>query len=116
MDVGATFRHVHTWRDDAGVRVDLTGYTANMQVRTSRGTLSMMLMDLPSTALRLQEDVDADGSMLGVVVIQIAPSLQDIPSYVKSGYYDLVLTSPAGIRTRLLEGAFVFNAMTTEVV
>jgi hypothetical protein len=115
MDVGATFRFLYTWRDDKGFRVDLDGYTARMQIRASRGIMGILLADLPTSTIRLQEDRDAEGGVLGVICVLVPPRMADIPFYAKSGYYDLVLTAPDGTVSRVLEGAIVFNAMTTDM-
>ena len=43
MEQGATFSKVFTCRDAAGVLVDLTGYTARMQVRATYASPTTLL-------------------------------------------------------------------------
>ena len=99
----ATFTQLFTWLAGAccgatgsqPAPVDLTGYTAAMQIRP---------YPLSSTVL-----YDASGDItLGGTTGQIALSISaaDTATFTWwSAVYDLVLTSPAGYATRLLSGA-----------
>lgn len=105
INQGATFTKVFTWlagtccgQGTAGAQpqpVDLTGYTAAMQIRA---------YPLSSTIL-----FDASGDLVlggtaGTITLSIAASVTETFTWW-NGVYDLLLTSPAGVVTRLLQGS-----------
>jgi hypothetical protein len=106
---GATFSRTLTWRDAAGALVDLTGYSAKMQVRAAYGAAEALL-DL---------NTDNSGVVLGgpAGTIQIlaadeqtaaitVPDTGDIPPKLFA-VYDLVLVAPDGSVARKLQGQFI---------
>jgi hypothetical protein len=104
---GATFTRTMTWSID-GVPVDLSDYTAAMQVKAtySSPTALVTLTSDPVAGITL-------GGTTGVVTIVIdAEDTSDLPAgtYV----YDLEMTGPDGV-TRLLEGQFVVTPEVTTV-
>ncbi len=92
---GETFTRVITWKDSAGVLVNLTGYTAKLQLRD---TVSATVVD---------EFTDTTGLALGGIAGTItwtmtATETAALP--VGSLAYDLRLTSGASVVTYLLAG------------
>lgn len=99
----ATYLKVFTWLAPppnpsavgaAPTPVDLTGYTAQMQIRA---------YPLSSTVLF---DASADlvlGGTAGTITLTITPA-QTAGFTWWQGVYDLILTAPGGAVTRLLEG------------
>jgi hypothetical protein len=98
VEKGATFKMVLTWNDSNNVPVNLTGYTARMQVRKTVND-SVKLLDLTT-----ENGAIVLGGALGTITITgLATDTAAIASGIKSGVYDLELVSGAVV-TRLLEG------------
>lgn len=98
---GANFSAVLTWRNEAGVLVDLTGYTAEMDVRTTRADTGTELLTLTTANGRI-----ALGGVAGTIALTATAAVITALT-AQTGWYDLVLTSGAGTVTRLVEGVFV---------
>jgi len=99
IEAGATFRRQISYKDAAGVAIDLTGYTAAMQIRAA------ITDALPAVDL-----TDANGGLvlggaLGTVDIYITSIATDALTFT-NGVYDLELTDAGGTGdvTRILEG------------
>ena len=105
-DQGATFARVVTWKDDTGTPVNLTGYSARMQVRQRYVSTSTVLsLTSPSSGITL-------GTTNGQ--IQINVSATTMAGISAGDYrYDLELVSGGGIVTRLLMGSFTVRAEVT---
>ncbi len=94
---GATYSRVLTWRDSSSVLVNLTGYTAEMDVRTSS-------RDLVVTLTTANGRISLGGSA-GTITLTL--SATETAALAPGCYlYDLLLTSGGGVVTRLVEGAF----------
>ena len=104
-DQGATFSRVITWLDSTGVPVNLTSYTARMQVRAT--------VDAASTIFSLTSPSNITlGGSAGTITIVISAATTAAATagdYV----YDLELVSSSGIVTRLIQGCFVLDAEVT---
>ena len=101
---GETFDRTVTWKID-DVAVNLTGYTARMQIRKHTTSASAAVSLTSSSGLTL-------GGAAGTVQIVIsatATAALDPGRYV----YDLELVSSGGVVTRVLEGSIVFTAEVT---
>jgi len=97
---GATLDLTFTWKDSAGVLVNLTGYTARLQVRESVDAAAFLL-ELTTTL------VSGSGIVLGGAAgtIQLVAPATSTDDYTwDEGVYDLELVSGAGVVTRLLQG------------
>lgn len=115
VDQGTTFRKTITWKDSSSTPVNLTGYTARMQVRasfTSSGTIASLTTSNGGITL---------GGAAGTVALYIsatdtaafstASPSQFADAFV--GVYDLELVSASGDVTRLLHGDFIVNPEVT---
>ncbi len=92
---GETFTRVITWKDSAGVLVNLTGYTAKLQLRDTQ-TNTVVDEFTESTGLAL-------GGVLGTITwTMTATETAALP--VGSLAYDLRLTSGTSVVTYLLAG------------
>lgn len=111
VNQGATYQKQFTWLATAccgaagaePAPVDLTGYTANMQIRA---------FPLAATVLY---DASADivlGGIAGTIVLTI-PSTDTENFTWWSGVYDMILTSPGGVVTRVLQGTVLVSAGVT---
>lgn len=94
-DEGATFSRIATWYSAPNTPVNLTGYTAKMEIRTST--------DAPTVTLELST---ANGRIsLGGAAGTITLTAQAADMNFSGRYvYDLELTSGGGAVTRLAMG------------
>lgn len=93
---GATYQHTFTYTDADGNIVDLTGYTAKMQVRASIDALTTLY---DSTTL---SDFTVSGP-IGQVTLVI-PSATTTGWTWRYGVYDIEIVAGDGKVTRLVKG------------
>lgn len=106
MDQGATFSRAITWQDSQAVPVNLTGYTARMQVRDE--------VDSSTSALSLTTENSriSLGGTAGTITLLV--SATDTAAVAAGEYvYDLELVSGSGTVTRLIQGCFTVDAEVT---
>lgn len=106
-DQGATFTRTVTWLDANSQPVDLTGYSARMQVRQRYVSTStvLSLTSTPAAGITL-------GTTNGQITIQV--SATSTAAVAAGEYrYDLELVSGSGVVTRLLMGSFTVRAEVT---
>jgi hypothetical protein len=96
IEQGATFEKTVTWKDSDGNAVDLTGYTARMQIRRSKSSTTTILSITTDDAITL-------GGTAGTVAISI-PAATTATFTFRRAVYDLELVSGGGVVYRLLEG------------
>jgi hypothetical protein len=105
IEQGATYSQVITYKDN-GVAVNLTGYTARMQVRATLESAST-LVELTTANSRI-----ALGGTAGTITLTI--SATDTAALTAGrGVYDLELVSGSGIVTRLLQGVATISRNVT---
>lgn len=97
IEQGATFRMSLIWKDSVGVPVNLTGYTARMQVRRSYSD-SVVQLNLTTE----NGSITLGGSAGTIEVVGAATATDDTAG--GKGVYDLELMSSSGVVTRLVEG------------
>jgi hypothetical protein len=115
VDQGSTFRKTITWKDSSNTVVNLTGYTARMQVRptysSASATVSLTTANggvvLGGTSGTIQLYISATAT----AAIPTASPSQFSDAFI--GVYDLELVSPSGDVTRLLNGDFVVTPEVT---
>lgn len=96
IEQGATFELSIVWKDDAGTPIDITGYSARMQIRKTYD-------DAP--IISLTSNVGGGivlGGVSGTIDITIGASVTDDITILR-GKYDLELEL-AGVVTRLIQG------------
>ena len=96
VEQGATFSKRLVWRDKNKRPVNLTGYTAKMQVRASASS-PVVIFELSTANGRI--------SFPGAGVVQLDISASDTDT-IGAGVYDLKLYAPAGQEIRFIEGKF----------
>jgi hypothetical protein len=107
MEQGATFQHQLTWQDAALDPINVTGYTAQMQLRTTEEAA-----DPPALTLTTENNRITLGGAAGTITLLVTAAdtaLLAAGSYV----YDLELISGAGFVTRLIEGAVTVDREVT---
>jgi len=93
---GATWSLALTWNDDGGDPINLTGYTARMQVRPSYDASTTVLSLTNGSGLTL-------GGAAGTVTLRVEAATTTTVS-AATYVYDLELQSGGGEVTRLVEG------------
>ena len=102
---GVTFQRSITATDSEGDALDLTGYTARMQVRRDIGSATVLI------SLTTENGRITLGGDQGTVDLEI--SAADTSSIPRPGVYDLEIISSGGIVTRLLKGKFELDPEVT---
>jgi len=102
---GATFSSVLTWKDENGNPINVTGYAAQMQVRSKPCTDAILTLSNTNGKIAL-------GGALGTITLTLAASETDD---LKPGtyIYDLEM-SQSGTVTRLIEGSFTVSPEVTK--
>jgi hypothetical protein len=105
IEQGATFSESMVYKDQ-GVAINLTGYTARMQVRSTLESASTVV-ELTTANGRI-----ALGGTAGTITLTI--SATDTAALTSGrGVYDLELVSGSGIVTRLLQGVCTISRNVT---
>lgn len=84
------------WKDSNGSPINLTGYTARMQVRPNVD--SEVLLELSTTNGRI-----VITPLTGTITLNFTPA-NTVGTYWTKGKYDLEMTSGNGFVTRLIKG------------
>jgi len=106
IEQGATFNPLLTWRDSEQTPIDLSGYTARLQVRK--------FYNSPSVILELT--TENGGITLGgsAGTIQLYMSDTDTSQLaLLNGVYDLEVESATGIVYRVLQGSVLVSQEVT---
>ena len=105
VEQGATYSQVITYKE-AGVAINLTGYTARLQVRSTLESASTVV-ELTTANGRI-----VLGGAAGTITLTI--SATDTAALTAGrGVYDLELVSGSGIVTRLLQGVATISRNVT---
>lgn len=104
-DQGSTFTRTLTYKDNAGNPINLTGYSAKMQVRTATDATSVLL-ELSTANGRITL-----GGVLGTISLNAPASAMNFAGGVY--VYDLELTSGSTV-TRVVMGSFTNRAEVTQ--
>lgn len=102
---GATFSRVITWKDESETLVNLTGYTARMQIRQRIGGDTLIALTTENSRIAL-------GGTAGTITLNV--SATDTAALTMDGVYDLELVSAAGVVTRLLQGSVTLSKEVTK--
>lgn len=105
IEQGANFLKTITWKDSGGTPINLTGFTARMQIRKS-----------VSAAATLADLTTSNGGItLGGVAgtITLALTAAQTGAMTSGGVYDLEIVNGAGFVSRILQGAVLFSKEVT---
>ena len=105
IEQGATFSQLVTYKE-SGVAVNLTGYTARMQVRSTLESATSVV-ELTTANGRI-----ALGGAAGTITLTISAT-DSAALTAGRGVYDLELVSGSGIVTRLLQGVATISRNVT---
>ena len=105
IEKGATFSKTFTWKNPDGSAINLTGYTARMQVRQSKKASSTLL------SLTTENSRITLGGAAGTIVLTITATDTAAISWA-TGVYDLEMITGSTVK-RLLEGAVTVSEEVT---
>lgn len=97
IEQGATLLKPIVWKDSTGAPVNLSGYTARMQVRQSVASTDVLL-EMSTTNGKI-----SIAPSTGTITLIFSATTTAAITW-KRGKYDLELTSSDGTVTRLIEG------------
>lgn len=97
IEQGATYNQPLVWKDSSGTTVNVTGYTARMQIRKTVDATTIIL-----TLTTENGRITVGGSNGLITLLVSATDTAALTSFC--GVYDLEVISPTGVVTRLLEG------------
>jgi len=106
VDQNATFSFIVEYKDNDGLPIDLTGSTAKMQVRDTKGG-SRLAFSLTSPAGGI-----VITPLLGKLTIKITPTQTNKLFYPKSSY-DIMVTDSNANKIKLLEGFITLSRSVT---
>lgn len=95
LEQGSDFTTTLTYKDEDDAAIDLTSYTANLRVAVDHDTSPDFTLT-ESSGLTL-------GGTAGTIVVTITDTQVDALTW-KQGWYDLVIISAAGLKTRIMQG------------
>jgi hypothetical protein len=104
IEQGATFTMSLTWKDSTGSPVNITGYTARMQVRTNYEAEDTLVSLVSPTNITL-------GGALGTIAVTIAATATQ-SLQLDEAVYDLELVNGATV-TRLIQGRAIISREVT---
>lgn len=106
IEQGATFYQEIVWKDSAGEVIDLTDYTARMQIRRNKQSTT------PLISLTTENGRITIEAANGKVILEVdADDTADFTQFC--GVYDLELISSTGFVTRLMEGGVTISREVT---
>jgi hypothetical protein len=106
VDQNATFSFILEYKDDDGNAIDLTGASAKMQVRDTKGGAKLAVtLTSPSGGIVIDQ-------LNGKLTIKMTPTQTNKLFYPKSSY-DLMVVDSNGNKIKLLEGFMTLNRSVT---
>ena len=106
VDQNATFSFIVEYKDNNGLPIDLTGSTAKMQVRDTKGG-SKLAFSLTSPAGGITIT-----PLLGKLTIKMTPTQTNKLFYPKSSY-DIMVTDSNANKIKLVEGFITLSRSVT---
>ena len=106
VDQNTTFTFVVEYKDSSGNPINLTGATAKLQVRDTKGGSKLAFtLTSPSGGIT----IDAPN---GKLTVRMTPTQTNKLFYPKSSY-DLMLTDASAVKTKLIEGFLTLSRSVT---
>lgn len=106
LEQGATFRRDFIYKDADGDVVNLSGYSARMQVREHKDS-GIIIIDATSANGKLA--IDAPN---GKISLLLTPADTNGIGF-HTGVYDIEIEDGSGVVTRLIEGTITFSKQVT---
>ncbi len=106
IEQGTTFRRELVWKDASNTPINLTGYSARMQVREHLSSQTAFL-ELSTSNSRISIT-----AAQGKLVLEIPANITETLTH-PTGVYDLELEAANGTVTRLLQGRVTIDRSIT---
>lgn len=106
---GASFSRAFNVLDQAGVPVNLAGYSAAMQIRPFPSSSEVMLEATTANSL-----LTISSSITGLIVLSLTPQQTAAFAY-NSAVYDMLLTSPTGLISKAFKGKVSIEPVITRI-
>lgn len=106
IEQGATWSLPITWTDQNNNPINLTNYTASMQIRSAIGGTVFASLNTTNGYVSL-------GGTAGTITLTLPPSVTSNMPPTTGGVYDLFLSTSGGTVTRLLTGTVTVVAAVT---
>jgi hypothetical protein len=106
VEQGATFTYTLTLTDNVGTPINLTGYTARMQMRRAVQSDEVLI------SLTTQNGRIVITPLTGVIVLNIEATATAALNF-QTAVYDLEIESAGGIVTRVLQGKVTLSREVT---
>jgi hypothetical protein len=106
IDQGATYTLAISYKDSNNAAINLTNYTAAMQLRATYSSVDAVLsLSSPSNGIVIT-------GATGLISITITDT-QTAALSANSFVYDLEITSPSNVKTRLIQGSATISPEVT---
>jgi len=106
VDQNTTFTFIIEYKDANGNPINLTGASAKLQVRDTKGGSKLAFtLTSPSSGITIDP-------ALGKLTIRMTPTQTNKLFYPKSSY-DLMLTDSNAVKTKLIEGFITLSRSVT---
>jgi len=105
VDQNTTFSFILEYKDPSGVAISLTGATAKMQVRDTKGGSKLAFTLTSGSGITID-------AALGKLTIKMTPTQTSKLFYPKSSYDVIVIDSNSN-RVKLVEGFITLNRSVT---
>jgi hypothetical protein len=102
FEQGTPFQLVFTWTDSNNNPVDLTGYSARLHVVTDLVNRVPLLLFTTGSGATPNTSI-VTGNTAGTVTVGATDAATTAMNF-DTGYYSLLVQSPGGVVTKLLEG------------
>ena len=99
VEQGATFQHVLTLKDSNGTAINLTGYSAEMDLRKNQDDANEVV------TLTVANGRVTMGGVAGTITIEISAT-DTSALQVGDGVYDIDLSDASGKVDRILDGTY----------
>jgi len=106
IEQGATLSKSFVWKDGDGVAVNLTGYTARMQIRPSVDSATVL------QSLSTTDGTIVIAAVTGTITLTLTDTVTAAITW-RRGKYDLELVSSDGTVTRLIYGVVTISKEVT---
>jgi len=106
IEKGTDFTSQMTLKDSYGSPYDLTGFSVNSQARISYISSNVALSFTSSV-------IDANNGVIQISA-NSATTANIVPNYVSKLVYDVVITDPTGLKSRVLEGQITVSPNVTQ--
>ncbi len=108
MNQGSDYTIPIRLQDSTGTAINLTGYSARMQVRRTAGACAV-IDELSSEGAEARITIEAEGGRLSLRFPHSVTETYPAASLV----YDVEITAPSGDITRILQGSISISAEVT---